>query len=301
MYRFMKRYCREQTVSFKIRHEWRRRAAGVLCCIGVVAVFCQPQNVEDTIIARVGNSVMTQGKMREVMSWEGMGPDKESDFVDRWVNRELLCQEARRLGLDKAEELRWEMELVEKEYLIQKLLETHFAEKVQISEEEIASYYEENKDIFQVGEDEVRAQHILTNDKAEADRALQEIRAGKPFEDVARERSVGLFREQGGDMGFFRREDVINEIARVAFRLSEGRVSTVFQSAHGYHIIKVVKKHTAGQFRELTDVHDEILERIRVGKERSVYYDLLYQLQNKTKVYISVPQTDETVDSTEAR
>jgi peptidyl-prolyl cis-trans isomerase C len=244
------------------------------------------------VVARVGNATLTRESMRQMMSWEGMVQDQDSDFVDRWVNRELLFQEAKRLEIEDREELRWQREMVEREYFIQKLLEKHFAEKIQITDEEVESYYEDNKDLFQVDEDEVRAQHIITKTEAEADRALQEIQAGKPFEAVATERSVGLFRERGGDMGYFREGDVIREVSRVAFRLGEGRVSSVFRSSHGYHILKVLKKRSRNDFKDLTEVRSDILQRLRVMKERSVYYDLLFELQNKTKIFVSVPPSE---------
>jgi len=261
----------------------------------VVLIFvgCQSRVSENQIVARAGDSVLDREAMHQRMTWEGMRPEQESEFVDRWVNRELLFQEAKRLGLDKALELRWELELVEKEYLIQKLLERTFAKGVQVTDAEIAAYYEKNKELFRVDEDEIRALHILTKARREADIASQEIRAGKPFEKVAEERSVGIFRGMGGDMGFFNRGDVIPEVARLAFRLSEGRVSNIFQSNHGYHILKVLKKRKRGDIKELSEVRDEIFQHLRVSKERSVYYDLLYQLQNETKVYVSVPQSKE--------
>lgn len=264
--------------------------------VGLIVLMlagCRSRVSENQIVARVGDSVLDREAMHQRMVWEGMRPEQESEFVDRWVNRELLFQEAKRLGLDKALELRWELELVEREYLIQKLLERTFAKSVQVTDAEIAAYYEKNKELFRVDEDEVRAHHILTKTRREADLAFQEIRAGKPFEKVAEERSMGIFQGKGGDMGFFKRGDVIPEVARLAFRLSEGRISDIFQSNHGHHILKVLKKRKRGDIKELSEVQDEIFQRLRVSKERSVYYDLLYQLQNKTKVYVSVPQSRE--------
>ena len=253
---------------------------------------CGPGDSDDEVVARVGDAVLTREELDRNIVWEGMGKDQESEYVDRWINRELLYQEAKRLGLDESEELRWELELVEKEFLIQKLLERTFAQKVQITEEEIASNYENNKDSFIVDEEEVRAFHILTKSKETADLALREIQAGRSFDEVVRERSVGIFRERGGDMGYIRRGDVIPEVARYAFRLQEGQVSPVFQSNYGYHILKIVKKRLRGSYKDIVDVRDDILKRLRVRKEQSIYYDLLFQLQNKTNVTVTVPNDD---------
>jgi len=250
---------------------------------------CQRRADNNGVLARVGNTKLTRETLDQQLAWEGMNPDRESDFVERWVNRELLYQEARRLGMDKTPDLKWELEIVEKEFLVQKLIERTFMDKIHVTEEEIASYYEKNKDLFIVQADMVRALHILTKTQEEANLALREIRAGKPFEEVAKEKSIGPFHDKGGDLGFIKRNDVIPEISRNAFRLTAGRESRVFSSNYGFHIIKVLKKHSKGDVKDLVDVQEEIIQRLRVSKERSVYYDLLYQLQNKSKVFIAIP------------
>lgn len=279
-----------------VRRE-RRSVGKIKFLFALVLVFlfngCGTRVAENEIVARVGDAVLTREVMKERMVWEGMRSEYESEFVERWVDRELLYQEARRMGLHKTVELHWELDLVEREYLIHKLLERTFVKKLKITEEEIRLYYEKNKELFRVDQDEVRAFHLLVKTREEANLALQEIRAGKPFEEVVKEHSVGILKEQGGDMGFFRKGDVISEIARVAFYLSEGKVSAIFQSSHGYHILKVLKKRRKDDVKDLSEVRDEISQRLRVNKERAVYYDLLYQLQNKTKVYVSIPRNKE--------
>ncbi|MCJ7812344.1 peptidyl-prolyl cis-trans isomerase [bacterium] len=268
--------------------------------ISIGLVTCKGDRGEDEIIARVGNASLSLADMKRRMEWEGMRPEQESEFVDRWVNRELLYQEAKKLGLDKSEseDLLMELEIVEKEYLIQKLLDRTFAQKIQITEEEIQSYYETNMDLFRVDEDQVKILHILTESKEEANLALQEIRAGKPFDQVAKERSIGIFNEKGGDMGFIKRLDVIPEIERVAFRTAEGRESDIFQSNYGFHIIKVIKKLSKDDVKDIADVRNEILQQLQVRKERFFYTDLVGQLQNNAKVQISVPKNREEVSDT---
>lgn len=276
-----------------------RHRSGAIILI-LLFMVCGKRSADDPVIARVGDAVLRSQEMRRKMAWEGMRPEQISEYVDRWVNRELLVQEARRQNLDQDENLRWELDLVEKEFLVQKLLEQTFARSVQITDGEIEAYYEKNKEMYLVTEDEVRASHVLTETREEANLAHQEITAGMEIADVARERSVGSFRDRGGDLGFFRRGDTIAEIERVAFALREGSVSRVFQSSHGFHIIKVVKKRRQGSYKALQNVRDEILQHLRVTKERSVYRALISQLQNNTKVEVIVPPQSDTVDSVRA-
>jgi peptidyl-prolyl cis-trans isomerase C len=264
----------------------------IVVCFILGFLGCWRTIDENEIVAKVGNMQLTKDVMKQRMSSEGFRPDQKNEFIERWIDRELLYQEAKRLGLGDTEDVRQELEQVKKEYLISKLMGRVFVKEIIISEDEIASYYEDNKDLFKIDEDEVRVFHILAKSKSDADLALKEIHAGKSFETVARERSIGLFKEKGGDIGYIRKSDVIPEIARLAFYLPIGKVSKVFKSTYGYHIIKVLKKKVKGSIKELPEVRDDILQRIHVDKERSVYYDQLFRLRNKADVFISVPQRE---------
>ena len=262
-----------------------------------VLARCGSKSPQEQIVAKVGDVLLTRKALHAEMESEGVHPVRENDFIERWINRELLVQEAKLQSLDRSDEVRKALEKLEKEVLVNKLLEKTFAEQIHIGDDEMASFYEKNKDLFTVPGDEARILHLLTKTQYEASQALQEIRAGKPFEDVVKERSVDSFRDRGGDLGFVQRADVIPEIARYAFFLAEGTVSPVFQSSHGFHIIKIVKKYKPNDVKLLEDAKSDILQRLRVNEERIVYVDLLNRLQNKFKAYSisSVPGPQDSI------
>lgn len=256
--------------------------------------------IDDTdIVARVGDVQLTKQQMRAQMDREGYPPNQERTYLDRWIHRQLLYQEALRRHLDHTEDIQEQLKRIKKELLINKLLDRTYKEKIKMSEEEIRSYYEQNISDFKIEEPEVRIRHMLLENRSDANLALQEINTGEPFENVAKARSNDEFASRGGDMGFVRKGDLIPEIERLAFRLSNDRVSGLIRSAFGYHIIKVLEQRSAGSIRPLSEVRSEIMRRLRVIKEGQVYYDLLYQLQNQNKYYIFQPSGDsESPDST---
>ncbi len=260
---------------------------------GCLIIQCSPKFDESEVIAKVGDAVLTQNIIEAQMALEGIQPDQQREFVERWIDRELLYMHSKSLGLHRSETLQWELERVEKEFLIQKLLDRTYAEEIKISEDEILKYYEANPELFQVNDDEVRVLHILTESRDEARLALREIKAGKNFKEVAKERSMGMFARNGGDMGFIKSNDVIPEISREVFRLPLNQVSNnIISSKFGYHIVKVTDKRSEGDVKSLDQVRNEIVQRIRVKKERSVYYDLLYRLRDKTKIYFTIPYAE---------
>jgi peptidyl-prolyl cis-trans isomerase C len=258
---------------------------------------CRTKNQNAQIAAEAGDAILTRDELEKRMSLEGLPQARENEYIENWINGELLVQEARRQGIEKTDELKWEMEKVEKQYLINQLIEKTFAEKIRISEANISDFYEKNRKIFEAEEDEVHLLQIMTKSQADAEMTLQEIKAGKTFEQAARDRSIDSFRDKGGDMGFVGRNDMIPELSRVAFGLAEGSLSSIIKSNQGYHILKIVKKHLKGETRDLQEVRDEISQRLRVDRERAIYYDLLYQLKNKQRVVMG---TQEKVKSAEA-
>jgi len=262
---------------------------------------CRSRIPEEEVVARVENAVLTQDAVNKRMAWQGMRPDQERVFVERWVNRELLHLEAKRKGFHRNDELLNELDIVEKEYLINQYLESVYAERIQVTPEDIQAHYEQNKSDFEVSEDEVAIQHLLVDKYDIAQLALQEARAGKPFEKVVEERSLNGDNQAGGDLGFVKRGELIPELERQAFSLPVGHISPIVKSAFGYHIIKVVKKYGKGSQRDLADVSDEIARRLRVKKQWDVYHDLLYQLQNSMKVTMPKPETWATSQDTTYR
>ncbi len=261
---------------------------GIIICLFLL--MCRSKFSENDVAARVGNTILTKDALKNKMASEGVSPDQQNGFIEKWVNNELLVLEARRQGLDKAPEIRDEMNNLENDILVHKLLDKIFAEQIRFSDGDLNSFYEKNKYLFAVVEEEVHVLHILTKTQSDANQVLQEIRAGKVFEEIAKVRSIDSFREKGGDMGFIKRTDVIPEMVRIAFSTSEGAISPVFSSSYGFHILKVLKKYKPGDIQEFRDARNDVLQRLRVNKERTVYMDLLYQLQNKYKVYVASSQ-----------
>jgi peptidyl-prolyl cis-trans isomerase C len=254
-----------------------------------VLFSCKAPAQKETVMARVGAAVLTRSDLSERLGQEGMRLDQENEYVERWVDRELLFQEAVKLKVGDDKVLRWQMELVEKEYRANALLNKMFAEKIQITEEDIALYYEKNRDLFQADEEQVHLLDLLTQTREEAVAALSAIQAGRSFEEVAKQQSIGFFRDRGGDMGYIKREFLIPELARPAFTLPEGKISEIISTASGYHILKIINKLAKQQVKPLADVRSEILSQIQVNRERVEYQDYLYRLRDRNKVFVAVP------------
>jgi peptidyl-prolyl cis-trans isomerase C len=97
----------------------------------------------------------------------------------------------------------------------------------------------------QGAEQEVRARHILVPSEAEAKAILVELKKGTDFAEMAKQKSKdpGAAAE-GGDLGYFTKDQMVPEFAEQAFKMNKGDVSDPVKSQFGWHIIKVEDKRS---------------------------------------------------------
>jgi len=88
----------------------------------------------------------------------------------------------------------------------------------------------------------IRASHILVSDLEQAEKILSEIKAGGDFGELAKKYSICPSKENGGDLGYFGKGQMVKEFEDAAFSLNEGEVSGIVKTEFGYHIIKLTGK-----------------------------------------------------------
>ena len=84
----------------------------------------------------------------------------------------------------------------------------------------------------------IRAQHILVENKFEIDDIKRKLDEGVKFEDCARDFSKCPSGQQGGDLGFFGKGQMVKPFEDAAFSLAVDEVSDAVQTQFGYHLIK---------------------------------------------------------------
>jgi len=89
---------------------------------------------------------------------------------------------------------------------------------------------------------EVRASHILVSNIEEANHVMNELKKGKDFGELAKKFSNCPSREDGGDLGFFGKGQMVPEFEKAAFSMNPGEVKGPVKTQFGYHIIKLTGK-----------------------------------------------------------
>jgi parvulin-like peptidyl-prolyl isomerase len=119
----------------------------------------------------------------------------------------------------------------------------------------------------------------------DAKRIVRRLNRGESFEELAKRHSSGPEAEEGGDLGFFGRGDMPEEF-EVVFSLKVGEISSVVQSPYGYHIFQVVAKREQAEL-DLTEVREEIKNRILREREEKAFQGWLIEVKRKAKIRVN--------------
>ncbi len=120
--------------------------------------------------------------------------------------------------------------------------------------------FKEQSEEQQVSQEELEkmAQQQNESAKKQAEEVLQKALAGEDFSQLAKENSAGPSAEKGGDLGFFKKGDMVPEFEKVAFSedLKAGEVyPELVKSDFGYHIIKKLEEKGEGEDKEVRAAH----------------------------------------------
>ena len=159
----------------------------------------------------------------------------------------------------------------------------NYEAKVAISSEEVSDYYESNIEQFKSPQT-VKARHILIKVDAnatpeqieEAHQRIEDVHklavAGADFAELAAEYSEGPTKTKGGDLGTFRRQDMVKPFSDKAFAMQAGEISEPVRTDFGWHIIKVEQVNPAS-IRSLDEARPEIEDKLKADRSRNLAYD----------------------------
>jgi peptidyl-prolyl cis-trans isomerase C len=129
------------------------------------------------------------------------------------------------------------------------------------------------------GEQEVHARHILVETEDEAKKVEDELKKGADFAELAKKTSKDPGAADGGDLGFFTKDQMVPEFSKVAFELEPGKISDPVKSQFGWHVIKVEEKRN----RKAPDF-EQVKPQIEQYVVRKAQADYVTKLREGAKV-----------------
>jgi foldase protein PrsA len=165
---------------------------------------------------------------------------------------------------------------IRKDILVSKLQEKLTTE-VSVTDDEVAAYYGANQDQFI----SIKASHILMEDEEEAKKMLERVKKGENFNELALEFSEDPTAvDNKGDLGYFRKGQMVEPFETAAFALKAGEISELVKTDYGYHIIKLEDK----KYDKLEEIAAELKISMVDNKKDTVYQELIEEMRTKADI-----------------
>ena len=239
---------------------------------------------EDPVVAKVNGAEI---KRSEVMRTIASLPPQVQQMpvqmifpavIDQIINGKLVAEAGYKNNVQNDPEVaermkRAEERIVQELYLTQEVQKRITAERLQ---EAYNQFKQENPP-----QDEVKASHILVESEDAAKAIIADLKKGGDFAKIAGEKSTDkAAAQQGGDLGFFTKDQMVEPFANAAFAMKPGDVSeTPVQTQFGWHVIKVVERR-----QSTPPIFEEVQEQLRSQVSEQVIGELVEDLRSDARV-----------------
>lgn len=190
---------------------------------------------------------------------------------------------------DEALKNRLKKQMVEN-VLVQKMLTQVADTNVQVTDDELKAYYEENKTRFN-GKRTANVFMILTIEEEKAKEAMAQLKKGVPFAEVAEEYSISDEKKNGGNLGWISMDDY-PEVFAEAFKLRAGETSGIIKSEYGFHIFRTVA-YRDGENKRFDQVKSEIYARLYSQKQEESVRNFIDEIYGKAEIINVAPASFE--------
>ena len=219
----------------------------------------------DPVLARVDGQDIRMSDVMEAAQGlpaelRGMPPGQVMPLVlDHLIKQRAMVIQARKAKLDQQDDVKKAMQSAADRALQNAYVSREVTP--QITDAAIRARYD--RDIAgKSGVEEVHARHILVANEDVAKKIIADLKKGGDFAALAKQHSTDPGAQNGGDLGFFKKDDMVPEFANAAFALKPGEVSpTPVKTQFGYHVIKVEERRAAPP-PSFEEAKDELRQRI---------------------------------------
>ena len=265
------------------------RRTGLLALGAALALALLPvaplRAQDDPVVARVNGMEIRQSDLAfaeedvgpQIQQLQQMPPEAKRDYLITYLADLLVVSKAaedKKLG-DSAEFKR-KLALGRNKLLMESLLAAEA--KAAVTDAAMRKVYEEATKQM-TAEQEVHARHILVESEDDAKKILADLKKGGDFAAIAKEKSKDPGAAEGGDLGYFTKDQMVPEFSETAFKLEKGQLSDPVKSQFGWHIIKVEDKRS-----KPVPEFDKVKDQIETYVARKAQAEMIQKLRETAKV-----------------
>jgi peptidyl-prolyl cis-trans isomerase C len=270
-------------------------AATALTALMALSSVASAEDAKDPVIAKINGVDVTksdldlaEGNIDPQLSQ--LPPEqKQLAALTAIVDSKVIAAKAKAEKLDETPDFQKRLQFILDRELHNTYFKVHIVDAV--TDAEIKARYD--AEIAKMPkEEEVRARHILVKTEDEAKAIIKELDAGKDFAELAKQKSTDPNKSDGGDLGYFKKGQMVPEFETAAFALEKGKYSeTPVKTQFGYHVIKVEDKRTAAP-----PPFDKVKDQVKQVVMRDKYMELLKTSKDGAKIEILDPALKKSYD-----
>ena len=260
------------------------RAVGALALAAILVAPPAAVRAQDSdpVVARVNGVDIRQSDLTFAEDEVGanmpqMSPDQKRDYLITYLGDVvILAQAAEQQKLADRDDVKHRIQFERNKVLMETLLQQ--AGTAAVTDDAMHKVYDEA--VKQMpSEQEVHARHILVATEDEAKAIEDQLKKGADFAQLAKEKSKDPGAADGGDLGYFTKDQMVPEFAEVAFKLDKGQISDPVHTQFGWHIIKVEDKRT-----KPTPTFDEVKGQLQNYVTHRAQAELVSNLRSTAKI-----------------
>jgi peptidyl-prolyl cis-trans isomerase C len=256
-------------------------AAAMAGCIAAV-LLTGPVRAEDKVLAKVNGSEIRQSDV--ALAEEELGPSlaqmdpstKDENVLAFLIDMKVVAKAAEDKKIADTDDFKKRLAFTRSRLLMDNLLGQEG--KAATTDDAMKKVYEDAAKQIS-GEQEIHARHILVETEDEAKAVKAELDKGADFAELAKKKSKDPGASDGGDLGFFTKDQMVPEFSDAAFKLQPGQISDPVKSQFGWHVIKVEEKRN-----RKPPEFDQVKGQIETYVTRKAQADYVAKLRDGAKI-----------------
>jgi len=245
---------------------------------------------ESPVLAVVNGTPITQSEFD--VRWAELPESRQAryqreggkkKFLDDMIARELLLQEARRLGLDQTTQVREKAQRFQDQLALDELVREVVKTQVQVTQDELEDYYVAHSSAVLANE-HIRAAQIVVPTAVQALELKKQLEGGADFAKLAQKFSTDQATKfRGGDLGPYRKGGVPPEVEAAVLTQEPGAVSEPIKVAAGFALVKVTSRNPLDA-RSAHVARERLRQELYAEKRRAQFETFLASLRSKAAI-----------------
>ena len=215
---------------------------------------------------------------------------EKRSIVEQMVDRKLFIEDAKRVHIEKNPEFQKALSKVRDNLMLDYWMKEK-AEEIVISDEDAKAYYDKNLTKF-MRPASVKVRHILLATNAEAVEVISLLKEKQgealreKFIELAKEKSTGPSKKNGGELDWFIQEQMVPEFSDAAFHLKKGKITKKpVHTQFGYHVIYLEDKKEKG-IAPFEEAKNEIVKSLKVLQFKTKLKKLSEKMKKTAKITV---------------